>query len=483
LLDSVALYTLILSNVGWEGELAWGDVEPDGDLDLAVGSYDDPYSAELRVLESSGGALLPVTTIPIYAYFSAFDWLDLDGDGDLELAADSTCEDDADQYLLVFDLQGSVVTELQSDNGCRTAEAMAAGDLDGDGLDDLALATGGYSDGYYPDPEREEVLRSTGSALISGWTGTQNTFSWDIALADHDGDGDLDMAVANGGEFAHVDDGAADHVYTNNGPGVFDLGWSSPEQVQSLSVGWGDRDGDGDLDLAFGGNTFSTTRVYDNAGGTFTLLQELVPPSGVDEAVVALDWADWDGDGDEELAISAPWGAAVYEEAGGSLSMIWSVDLSADGETADLEWLDWDGDGDQDLSVLVWESNSSAALHVFENLSPPPVETGETGETGLVTTGDTAAPVETGDTGSAPVETADTGGAAAETADTGEPKEPAPPGCGCRTSQSPGWALGLLLLIRRRYSRAASAPASTTDAAPATLDQAGSSPKATVPSR
>jgi hypothetical protein len=97
LLDSVALYTLILSNVGWEGELAWGDVEPDGDLDLAVGSYDDPYSAELRVLESSGGALLPVTTIPIYAYFSAFDWLDLDGDGDLELAADSTCEDDADQ--------------------------------------------------------------------------------------------------------------------------------------------------------------------------------------------------------------------------------------------------------------------------------------------------------------------------------------------------------------------------------------------------
>ncbi len=67
-----------------------------------------------------------------------------------------------------------------------------------------------------------------------------------VALGDLDGDGDLDLAVANGG----FGGGDSISVLLNQGDGTFadDVLYLADEHP--LSVAIGDLDGDGDLDLA-----------------------------------------------------------------------------------------------------------------------------------------------------------------------------------------------------------------------------------------
>ena len=63
----------------------------------------------------------------------------------------------------------------------------------------------------------------------------------DITLGDIDGDGDLDMVVANYNQ--------ANKVYTNNGSGSFEDSTQTLGSRNSMDITLGDIDGDGDLDM------------------------------------------------------------------------------------------------------------------------------------------------------------------------------------------------------------------------------------------
>ena len=70
--------------------------------------------------------------------------------------------------------------------------------------------------------------------------------------------------------------------------------WSSDEPDDTTSLVWGDHDGDGDLDLAVG-NRSDPNLSYHNDGGVLTssAVWSSIDGGGVDAA-----WGDYDGDGD-----------------------------------------------------------------------------------------------------------------------------------------------------------------------------------------
>jgi hypothetical protein len=323
--------------------LAWGDWDGDGDLDLAAGNGGNPN----RIYANTGTTLSAAWASPESDHTRSLAWGDWDGDGDLDLAAGNWFN-----AVRVYD-NGSARMALAWSSVERDATMDTAwGDWDGDGDLDLAVAN-------YEEPNR--VYENVNGLLEPAWTSDEWDPSTSLAWGDWDGDGDLDLVVGNG-----IDDNdpALQHpnrVYENTG-GALALAWTSPETDRTMDVAWGDWDGDGDLDLAVGnwpvydgGYLDGENRVYENAGGTLALAW--TGPEGADRTS-SIAWADWDGDGDLDLAVgnggSADEGTysqpnRVYRNDGNGLTLAWTSPAAE--PTTSIAWGDWDLDGDPDLAV------------------------------------------------------------------------------------------------------------------------------------
>jgi hypothetical protein len=244
--------------------VAWGDYDNDGDLDLAVGNADQLNPAvgqPTQLYRNDGGVLTadPVYTTSQSAFTTALAWGDYDSDGDLDLMLGN--------YGV-----GQPNTLYRNDNGVLSASpaftaaidentySLAWGDYDNDG--DLDLMTGNIGAPLY-------LHRNDGGVLTPSpsWQSNLSEQAWGVAWGDYDNDGDLDLAVANGG---WLYGGFANHLYRNDGGALAtDPAWTSSELDRSSSVAWGDYDGDGDLDLAFG-NWAQPARLYRNDDGLIT---------------------------------------------------------------------------------------------------------------------------------------------------------------------------------------------------------------------
>ena len=114
---------------------AWGDVDGDGDLDLAVGN-----NANKNEIYLNSGTTLATTsswTSKDYKYTYALAWGDMDGDGDLDLAVGNENQNN-EVYLNTG--EGLATTPVWTSSNSLLTRSVAWGDVDGDG--DLELAVG-----------------------------------------------------------------------------------------------------------------------------------------------------------------------------------------------------------------------------------------------------------------------------------------------------------------------------------------------------
>lgn len=312
--------------------VAWADIDNDGDLDLAVGNTNGVPN-ELYI--NNGGTFVRRAEFGNGSTF-AIVFGDYDNDGD----ADAAVGNSFGEQNFLYENDGSGTFNGRAEFGTGVTVAMAWGDFDGDG--DLDLAVG---NGILADADQNELWVNEGDGTFTRREefGIGKTDS--VAWGDFDNDGDLDLAVGNGGFSAP----AQNYLYVNNGDETF-TGREEFGTGDTASVAWGDADNDGCLDLAVGNWENSVNYLYHNdCNGEFTRVLAFG-----NRDTNTITWGDYDNDGDLDVAAgngdfsSADQNFLYSNQGDGTFVELPAFGL---GSTDGLAFGDFDGDGDLDMAV------------------------------------------------------------------------------------------------------------------------------------
>ena len=255
--------------------------------------------------------------------------------------------------------QGPIPYSTQADwesytNGVTTGGAFA--DINGDGHLDMVVANGNDI-----HRQRVEVFLNDGSGGFPNnpsWQSSDIDYHGHLAVGDINQDGWVDVAVSvflgpsGFGDQGHV------KIYLNTGGALeSNPSWQSSDTFYSFSCALGDADSDGDLDLAVAvGEPYygapRKNRIYYNTGGVL----ETLPSWKADAQDHAMDvsFGDVDGDGDLDLAFcTAGKNNTIYYQVGGNMqsSIGWSSTDNSNPNGNSCTFADVDQDGDLDFCV------------------------------------------------------------------------------------------------------------------------------------
>jgi len=277
-------------------------------------------------------------------------WGDRDGDGDPDL------------YLVNFqsschfleNLGGGIFLDATAMPEANQAAGGAAawGDADNDGDPDLYV-------GNYSAPNRllRNDLLSFFDAVAQPESDAADAAG--VSWVDYDNDGWLDLHVT-------TVNGPPDRLFRNlngqPGPGGFADATQPPldDIDDSRDGAWADYDGDGDQDLYLTKTTSGQpSRMLRNDAGTF--VDAATPPLLDNGPSTGACWGDYDNDGDLDLYLVKPVSLPnrlLRNDGGGNFTDVTAGPLADTGGGMGACWGDYDNDGDLDLYVVNYSTGT-----------------------------------------------------------------------------------------------------------------------------
>lgn len=234
---------------------------------------------------------------------------------------------------------------------------ISTGDINNDGTIDAFIGGGFNSSG--------KILTQTNTGSFNGKDFIPaSKFTEDAAstLFDADSDGDLDLLITYGDmRFSDTSMFYQPHLYLNDGKGNFTVSANAiPSTVKTIAgcVAIADYDGDGDIDVFIGGRVSKqyplspNSYLLQNNKGIFTDVTSKVDPALSKAGMVtAAQWADIDNDKHPDLIIAGEYmPIRFFKNNSPSFAEITSPGLqNMNGLWRSLIATDVDGDGDTDL--------------------------------------------------------------------------------------------------------------------------------------
>jgi len=328
---------------------AVGDFNGDGNPDLAVVTYCCPGGGVSILLGKGDGTFQPPVSYPAGDQPYSVVVVDLKHDGKLDLVvADSLGKR---LTVLLGNGDGTFRHGPQSPELAAFQNFVASGDFNGDGEPDIAALS-------LNNPCKcISILLGNGDGTFQAPIVTQPPFDVEsIGVGDFNGDGKLDIATA--GDYTV-------NILLGNGDGTFEYGASYPSAETPESMTVADFRGNGELDLATANSEAGSVSVLlGNGDGTFH--------DPVNYLVAFPGWittADVNGDGHPDLVVASDYeiqnnvsGIAVLIGNGDGTFQNPAYYASGAPDTNDVVTADFNRDGKTDAAITNLEGNNIFVL-------------------------------------------------------------------------------------------------------------------------
>jgi hypothetical protein len=330
-------------------------------------------------------ALAPAAAAGTAPYGSTPDWQadlrlqvgsvalgDLNGDGLVDLAAGTYHSnsfppyDDWHDYAW-FNIGGALAStpSWQSQDQHHTG-TMLVGDIDGDGYNDLVAVRGGFSF----DPSVMYAGSADGPSVAPVWQSQVSAWGVGATLVDIDDDGDLDLATANQGN-SPDDPYRPMYLFRNDGGALGTTpDWQSAQASIQNDVAAGDLDGDALPELAAAKWVDFESAAYLNVAGTPATAPFWTAGSTDGDRGVAI--ADFDGDGRNDILLGQGVLTLYRNDGAGGFDPVWQA-ANTESDHQGLAVADVDANGWPDIAEIDFARGKvSLYLNDAGSLDPVP---------------------------------------------------------------------------------------------------------------
>ena len=335
------------------------DLDGDGLLDIVYSNEGNNYG--VGYYRNTGTDWTHFSVDSSSRYFRGVEVVDYDHDGDLDIVSisDASSSDENDGSIDYYENGNSwtkhnILNGLTSSSNTKVGN-IAAADVDSDGDVDLAVSLGAYWH-FFENENGAFNLKQLGN----GGSRIQNVE--DIAFADIDGDGKIDAVSCNRGlgrvQWVKNYDNDLHTLWVASPRLPISVSYNAAEdftqKIQSIAVA--DMDGDGYVDVVSVSNDASSKGVqwHRNVNGDgLTWTHNTVKDISTTWSFTRVAVQDIDGDGDLDIVTSetAPDDVIRWFEntAGAGNTPTWTEHILASTESRDVALVDINADGKVDV--------------------------------------------------------------------------------------------------------------------------------------